>query len=63
MPEVIIENSKTGESYGIQSGDFRRGKHYRNRATGEMQTFEAAGFRIVSLADGQPYHAPEPPAP
>lgn len=62
MPEVIIEHPKTGESYGIQSGDFRRGKHYRN-ARGEMQTYEEAGFKIKSLADGQPYQPPAQPAP
>lgn len=58
MPEVIISNSRTGEEYAIQSGDFRRGKHYKN-AKGEMVTFEEAGFRIVSLGDGQPYEAPK----
>lgn len=57
MPEVIITHPKTGESYGIQSGDFRRGKHYRN-AKGEMQTYEEAGFRIVSLADGSAWTPP-----
>jgi hypothetical protein len=58
MPEVIIRNDKTGAEYGIQSGDFRRGKHYRNDKTGEMQTFEDAGFKIVSHMDGSPYEAP-----
>lgn len=60
MPEVIIRHPRTGEEYGIQSGDFRRGKHYRN-AKGESQTYEEAGFRIVSLADGQPYEQPRAP--
>lgn len=65
MPEVIIENKRTGESYAIQSGDFRRGKHHKNPKTGEMETFADAGFRIVSLGDGQPYEGPlnDPPAP
>lgn len=58
MPEVIITHPKTGESYGIQSGDFRRGKHYRT-PDGEMVTYEEAGFKIVSQMDGSPY---EPPA-
>lgn len=59
MAEVIISNSKTDEEYGIQSGDFRRGKHYR-MPDGTMSTFEEAGFRIVSHMTGEPY---EPPAP
>lgn len=65
MPEVIITHPKTGESYGIQSADFRRGKHYRDPKSGDMQTYEEAGFRIVSLAEGQPYEGPlnDPPAP
>lgn len=63
MPEVIIRNSKTGEEYGIDSADFRRGKHYADRQTGERKTFADAGFRIVSLADGQPYTGPLNDAP
>ncbi len=57
VPQVIIRHPKTDESYEIASGDFRRGKHYR-QADGEMVSFEEAGFRIESLADGQPYEAP-----
>lgn len=67
MPEVIIENKRTGESYGIDSSDFRRGKHYHEVIDGKVQpgqTYEEAGFKIVSLANGQPYEGPlnEPPA-
>lgn len=64
MPEVIIRNSRTGEEYGIDSADFRRGKHYQDPKSGDMQTYADAGFRIVSLANGEPYEGPlnEPPA-
>ena len=57
MAEVIIENPKTGESYAVQTADFRRGKHYRNKH-GEYETYEEAGFRIVSHGDGTEYHEP-----
>jgi hypothetical protein len=57
MAEVIIENKRTGESYAIQSRDFRQGKHYRN-AKGDMQTYADAGFRIISNGDGSEYHPP-----
>lgn len=60
MPEIIIRNPKTGAEYGIQSADFKRGKHYQNDK-GEFVTFEAGGFEIVSQADGQPYEPPQPP--
>jgi hypothetical protein len=62
--QVIIRHPKTGQEYGIDSADFRRGKHYQSQPDGEMQTYAEAGFRIVSLADGQPYDGPlnEPPA-
>jgi hypothetical protein len=64
VPEVIITHPKTGESYGIQSYDFRRGKHYQ-QPDGEMVSFEEAGFEIVSLGDGSTYTPPTPrhPAP
>lgn len=63
MPEVIIRHPRTGEEYGIDSADFRRGKHYRRPGQPD-RTFADAGFRIVSLADGQPYTGPlnDPPA-
>lgn len=63
MPEVIIRNSRTGEEYGIDSAKFRHGRHYQ-KASGERVSYEEAGFRIVSLANGQPYTGPlnEPPA-
>ena len=57
MAEVIIEHPRTGESYAIQTADFRRGKHYRNNK-GEMETYADAGFRIVSNGDGTEYHPP-----
>jgi hypothetical protein len=62
--QVIIRNSRTGEEYEIASFDFRRGRHYRDPKSGDMQTYADAGFKIVSLADGQPYEGPlnEPPA-
>lgn len=58
MAEVIIEHPKTGESYAVQMADFRRGKHYRNPKTGEMETYADAGFRVVSYGDGSEYHEP-----
>ena len=63
MPAVVIRHPRTGEEYGIDSADFRRGKHYQ-QANGERLTYADAGFRIVSLADGQPYAGPlnDPPA-
>lgn len=63
MPEVIIRHPRSGQEYGIQSGDFRSGKHFLNDQ-GERQTYADAGFRIVSLADGSPYEGPlnTPPA-
>lgn len=57
MPEVIIRHPRTQEEYGIDSAKFRHGKHYR-RPGKEDQTYADAGFRIVSLADGQPYTGP-----
>jgi hypothetical protein len=62
--QVIIRNSRTGEEYEIASFDFRRGKHYRDPKSGDMQTYAEAGFKIVSLPNGQPYEGPlnEPPA-
>jgi hypothetical protein len=62
--QVIIRNSRTGEEYEIASFDFRRGRHYRDPKSGDMQTYEEAGFKIVSLPNGEPYDGPlnEPPA-
>ena len=57
MVEVIIRRERDGREYAIQSYDFRRGKHYQ-QPDGTWVTFEEAGFRIVSLADGQPYEQP-----
>jgi hypothetical protein len=57
MVEVIIRNARTGEEYGIESADFRRGKHYQ-KPNGERVTYADAGFRIVSLANGQSYTGP-----
>lgn len=62
MPQVIIRNPKTDESYEISTANFRHGKHYRRPGQPD-QTFADAGFRIVSLADGQPYTGPLNDAP
>lgn len=59
MPQVIIRHPKSGHEYEINSADFRRGKHFK-QPDGEMQTYEAAGFEIVSLADGSEYQPPAP---
>lgn len=55
--QVVIEHPD-GRRYEIASGDFRRGKHVINPKTAELESFEAAGFTIVALANGQPYEAP-----
>jgi hypothetical protein len=65
--QVIIRNSKSGEEYEIDSADFRRGKHFHRVVDGQVQpgqTYEEAGFKIVSLPNGEPYEGPlnEPPA-
>lgn len=64
MPEVIIRHPRTGHEYGIDSSSFRHGRHFPNPKTGELESYADAGFRIVSLADGQPYTGPlnDPPA-
>lgn len=63
MPEVIIAH-KNGESYAIQSGQFRHGKHYRDPKSGDLVSYADAGFRVVSLGDGSAYEGPlnDPPA-
>lgn len=63
MPEVIIRNPRTGEEYGIDSSKFRHGNHYQ-QPDGSRTTYADAGFRIVGLANGQPYTGPlnEPPS-
>jgi hypothetical protein len=55
--QVIIRNPKTEVEYEIDSADFRRGKHFQ-KLDGTRVTYEEAGFRIVSLADGSPYEQP-----
>lgn len=60
MPQVIIHH-KDGREYEIDSGDFRRGKHVHPVIDGQVQpgqTYEEAGFEIVSKADGSPYDPP-----
>lgn len=58
--QVIIRHPRTQQEYEVSTADFRRGKHYLDPKTGEASTYEAAGFEIVSNADGTVY---EPPAP
>lgn len=60
--EVIVRHPRSGQEYGIQAADFRRGKHYR-QVDGTMVSYADAGFRIVSLGDGQPYEGPLNDAP
>ena len=57
MAQVLIRNSKTGEEYEIAYADFRRGHHYQ-KPDGERCTFEEAGFRVVSYADGSEFTMP-----
>lgn len=59
---VVIEHPKSHLTYEVALVDFRRNKAYRDPKTGEQQTYEAAGFQIVSLADGAPYEEPKPAA-
>jgi hypothetical protein len=56
--QVIIRH-RDGREYEIDSAAFRRGKHAIN-SKGERVTYEEAGFKIVSLADGRPYVPPAP---
>lgn len=61
MAKVLIRHPRTGAEYQIEAGDFRRRKLHQD-ADGSMQTYEAAGFRVVSYADGSPYQQPAPKA-
>lgn len=61
MPQVIIRRGKDGMELGIDSADFRRGKHFQ-QADGTRVTYEEAGFEIVGHQDGRPYEQPKPPA-
>jgi hypothetical protein len=58
VPQVLIRHPKTGEEYGIDSSDFRRGHHYEDPKSGDRVSYADAGFRIVSLADGSEYTGP-----
>jgi len=58
MPMILIRHPKTDAEYQIESGDFRRRKLATDK-DGNPQTYAEAGYRIVSLADGQPYHEPK----
>lgn len=57
--KVLIRHPKTGAEYQIESGDFRRRKLFAE-PDGNVKTYEEAGFRIVSYADGSPYQQPAP---
>jgi hypothetical protein len=57
MPQVIIRRGDDGMELGIDSADFRRGKHFQ-QLDGTHVTYADAGFRNVSLANGQPYTGP-----
>ncbi len=59
MASVIIRHPRTGHEVGIESGDFKRRKLIKDK-DGEDSTYEAAGYRIVSYADGSPYEQPAP---
>lgn len=61
MPKILIRHPRTEAEYQIESGDFRRRKLHM-AADGTLQTYEEAGFRVVSYADGSPYQAPAPKA-
>ena len=57
MPQVIIRRGTDGMELGIDSSDFRRGKHFQ-QTDGTRVTYADAGSGIVSLANGQPYEGP-----
>lgn len=58
MPQVIIRRGDDGMELGIDSADFRRGKHFE-KTDGTRVTYEEAGFRIVSHQDGRPFEQPK----
>jgi hypothetical protein len=63
MPDVIIRHPRSGLEYGIDSADFRRGKHFWDAKAGDFVSYADAGFRVVSLGNGEAYHGPlnDPP--
>ena len=58
MPKVIIRNPRTDHEVGIDSADFKRRKLAQDK-DGNPVTYEEAGYRIISLADGSPYEQPK----
>jgi hypothetical protein len=60
MARVIIRHPRTEHEVGIESGDFRRRKLAQDK-DGNPISYEEAGYRIVSYADGQPYQQPAAP--
>lgn len=60
MAKVLIRHPKSGEEYQVELADFRKRKLYQKAPDADLQTYEAAGFEVVSYADGAVY---EPPAP
>lgn len=56
--KVLIRHPKTGTEYQIQAADFRRRKLFAE-PDGSIKTYEEAGFRIISYADGSPYQPPK----
>jgi hypothetical protein len=62
---VQIEHPRTGERYEVALADFRRTKAYRDPKSGDLVTYEDAGFKIVANADGTAYEEPkrDEPAP
>ena len=58
MTQVIIRHPRTDHEVGIDSADFKRRKLAADK-DGNPVTYEEAGYRIVSLADGSPYEQPK----
>lgn len=56
---VQIEHPTTGERFEVALSDYRRAKAYLDPKSGELVTYERAGFGVTAQADGAPY---EPPA-
>lgn len=58
MARVLIRHPKTQAEYIVELADFRRRKLFAE-PDGEIKTYEDAGFKIVSYADGTAYEPPK----
>lgn len=58
MAQVIIRHPKTDHEVGIELRDFKHRKLAQDK-DGNPVSYEEAGYRIVSHADGSPYEQPK----